>query len=149
MYIPPMESVPTSNIASPELAQRVRSVRMGLLHLHKMLLDAERERYEREHGGISSTGQLLQLVISDPWFAWLHPLSELIVAMDEWMEAPEASVGTKLLDQTRALLKPGAGTGTFQQEYDRFVQADPKVVVLHAELVQQLNEKSQNNSITS
>ena len=42
-----------------------------------------------DRGRIPSAGALLQLVIGDPWFAWLQRLSGLIVRIDE-MTAPEA-----------------------------------------------------------
>ena len=45
-----------------------------------------RIEYEREHGRVASSGDLLQLVAFDPTFAWLHPLSELIVQLDELVE---------------------------------------------------------------
>ena len=37
-------------------------------------------------GVLDPTATLLQLVINDPWFAWLHPLSELVVRIDETIE---------------------------------------------------------------
>ena len=39
--------------------------------------------YELDRGRVASAGHLLQLVINDPWFAWLHALSGLIVRIDE------------------------------------------------------------------
>ena len=52
----------------------------------KALLDAERETYERVHGQITG-GELLQLAINHEQFAWLHPVSELIVRLDELLDA--------------------------------------------------------------
>ncbi|MBX3231744.1 MAG: hypothetical protein KIT84_42635 [Labilithrix sp.] len=59
------------------------TARHTLLDLHKTLLDEVRIDYEREHGRVEGAGALLQLVVSDPAFAWLRPLSQLIVALDE------------------------------------------------------------------
>ena len=33
-----------------------------------------------------TTQYLLQLVINDPWFAWLHSVSELVVRIDETVD---------------------------------------------------------------
>ena len=58
--------------------QLLTDIRIKLLHLHKLLLDTERIRYEQVRGQISNS-ELLQLVIDHDQFAWLHRLSELIV----------------------------------------------------------------------
>src|SRR6476646_11734757 len=60
-------------------------LRKSLLHLHKTLLDWERAAYERLHGR-TSPGSLLTALMNDPQFAWLRPLSELIVRIDESLE---------------------------------------------------------------
>ena len=61
---------------------RLRDVRLRLLDLHKVLLDDTKAAYEMDRGRIPSNATLLQLVINDPWFAWLRPLSELVVRID-------------------------------------------------------------------
>ena len=71
-------------------SQRLRDIRAVLLRVHKTLLEFERQGYERKHGRISNSYQFLELVMSDPWFAWLRQLSELIVEMDELLAAREA-----------------------------------------------------------
>ena len=60
---------------------------LPLLNLHKALLDDARAAYELDRGSVGSSANLLQLVISDPWFAWLHSVSELIVRIDETLAA--------------------------------------------------------------
>jgi len=52
-----------------------------------MLLDTERITYEQVHGRVSS-GEL-QLVINHEQFAWLHRISELVVQIDEMLQADE------------------------------------------------------------
>jgi catechol 2,3-dioxygenase len=78
-----VSSVSTDVAAASTLSQRVRGqlrdLRARLLSLHKVLLDDARAAYEMDRGRIGSNATLLQLVINDPWFAWLHPLSELVV----------------------------------------------------------------------
>lgn len=55
--------------------QLLTDIRIKLLHLHKLLLDTERNLYEQVHGRVSN-GELLQLAINRDRFAWLHRLSE-------------------------------------------------------------------------
>jgi hypothetical protein len=119
------------------LTRTLESVRMSLLRLHKKLLDGERQRYEREHGRIENGSALLQLVINDPFFAWLRKLSELVVEIDERLEGetpmPDEDVRA-LLDQIRAMLDPQPEGDTFQREYDRAIQENPDIVIAHVEL---------------
>src|SRR2546429_6774654 len=61
--------------------RRGADLRNALLSLHKALVDSERVSYEQAIGAIQSPNHFLQLLTRDPWFAWLHPLSQLIVAM--------------------------------------------------------------------
>ena len=69
---------------------RLRTLRNGLLRLHKSFLESERAAYERDVARITSTGQYLGLVLDDPWFHWLHELSQFIVVIDETIDRKEA-----------------------------------------------------------
>jgi hypothetical protein len=118
--------------------QRLESARQGLMHVHRALVQAERIRYERTHGRVDGSGALLQLVIHDPWFAWLRPISELIVQIDEWLDDDQPSPGAPdlaeiLLAQVRDRMRPNEEGPEFQQRYHRLLQDDPSVAVAHAE----------------
>jgi len=65
--------------------QLLIDLRHALLHLHKTLLEWERAAYEKIHGR-TSPGNLLTALMNDAQFAWLRPLSELIVRIDESLE---------------------------------------------------------------
>lgn len=119
---------------STYLQDRVDAARQGLMRVHKSLIDAERIRYERTHGRIDSSGQLLQLVIGDPAFAWVRALSALIVRMDALVADPEPLTGQDvevLLDQARRLLHPDPDGAEFAREYARAMQESPDVVLAH------------------
>src|SRR5687767_980307 len=92
-------------------------LRHALLHLHKTLLDWERAAYERIHGRVTGNA-LLQAIMNDPQFAWLHPMSQLIVTIDETLEneAPDRPADVSgILAQTRQLVSPDeTGTGYAQ-----------------------------------
>jgi hypothetical protein len=124
--------------AQPSHRQRLESARRGALHVHRALLEAERIRYEREHGRVENSGALLQLILHDPWFLWLRPLSELIVQMDDWLDEDQKSPSSPdqaeiLLAQARDRLRPDAAGAEFQRRYHRLLQEDPAVAVAHAE----------------
>jgi hypothetical protein len=41
-------------------------------------------------GPIHSPHHFFQLLTNDPWFAWLRPVSQLIVAIDEDLDGTES-----------------------------------------------------------
>jgi hypothetical protein len=61
---------------------RLQTVRHELLSLHRALLDAQRVAHEAAHGKVTAAA-FLELVIGAPEFAWLRPMTALIVAIDE------------------------------------------------------------------
>lgn len=122
---------------SQVMSQTLKDTRRGLLRLHKILLDQERAAYERAHDSVSS-GELLQLVISDPQFAWLHALSELIVRIDELLDAKEPATtedARALLKEAQTLLAPAETGSDFQRKYYAALQADPDAVLTHREVM--------------
>ena len=48
--------------------------------------DGTKIAYERMHGRVASRGELLQLVVRDPEFAWIRALSALIAERKEAAE---------------------------------------------------------------
>jgi hypothetical protein len=130
---------PSPAASSPlthDARQRLEDLRRALLNVHKALLDDARIRYEREQGRIEGSGALLQLVLNDPWFAWLHPLSGLVVQIDELLAAdePTAADGAMLLNQARTLMRPDENGEGFQRRYDRAIQDVPDVLIAHVAL---------------
>jgi hypothetical protein len=115
--------------------QRLQDLRTSLLHLHKTLVDSERVGYEKTVGTIPSPNQFLKLLMSDPWFAWLQPISQLIVAMDEALEAKEpltdAAADALIKNAGQLLVASEAGEGFARHYYDA-LQRDPDVVLAHA-----------------
>jgi hypothetical protein len=113
-------------------------LRNGLLRLHKITLDSERAIYERDIERIRSSGHFLELVLHDPWFAWLHELSELIVLIDEALDADEPlseADAERLRKQARSLLVPAEDGKGFAKHYYLALQRDPEVVIAHGEMM--------------
>lgn len=126
------------------LQQRLKQLRNALLALHKALVDSERVSYEKAIGTIESPNDFLQLLTSDPWFAWLHPLSQLIVAMDESLEEKEpltAEGVEALVRQTRHLLVVSEEGDGYSKHYFDALQRDPDVVLAHAEAAKRLGPR--------
>ena len=122
---------------SPETRARLADLRTKLLALHKSLLDDAKVAYEMDRGRIPSAGVLLQLVIGDPWFAWLQRLSGLIVRIDE-MTATEAlateSDARALFEQVDRLLIPSETGADFARRYFEALQRQPAVVLAHGDV---------------
>ena len=116
--------------------QRMQNARQALLHVHRALLEAERIRYERMNGRIENSGTLLQIIMNDPWFVWLRPMSALIVEIDQWLDGDEHSpdLAELLLAQVRDRLRPDEEGAEFQQRYHRLLQEEPAVAVAHAQV---------------
>jgi hypothetical protein len=116
-------------------AAHLNNLSRALLRLHKALLDDERVSYERVHGRIPSNGEFLQLVLGDAWFAWLRPLSQLIVKLDEVgkEDTPQDGPDTPtLVASIRTLLSPSEEGNGFGRHYYEALQREPDVVLAHA-----------------
>ena len=117
---------------------RLTQLRNGLLKLHKALLDSERAVYERDVARITSTGQYLQLVLNDPWFAWLHELSKFIVLVDETLDFDDPPIpadADRLIGQARDLITPSGNGASFGRSYFEAMQRDPAVVLAHRDMM--------------
>ena len=123
--------------AAPEATlKRLRELRRVLLRLHKTLLDRERAAYEQARGRVTG-GELLQLVINHEQFAWLHAVSELIVRVDEMLDAEEpltADEARSLFAEARSLLRPSEEGDEFGRRYFAALQRDPDAVLAHREV---------------
>ena len=119
-------------------------LRRALLHLHKTLLDWERAAYERFHGRVSSHS-LLQAIMNDPQFAWLRPMSELIVRIDETLADPSPDTPVDagaLVAQARLLVSPAESGGSRAGRYDAALQDSPDVVFAHRDTIALLKSSS-------
>lgn len=131
----------TNERASEATRDSLKQLRQGLLRLHKTLLEIERRDYERARGQISNSYEFLQLVLKDPWFDWLHRLSELIVQIDETLDTHDSETpateadANAFIDRTKTLLAPAETGSEFQKNYFLALQRSPDVVLLHSELM--------------
>src|SRR5690349_24998268 len=68
------------------LSERLKKLTESLRPLHLALTKETQVTYERQHGPVQGPGELLQLLIRHPDFAWLRPLSELMAVADEVLD---------------------------------------------------------------
>jgi len=125
--------------------QILTDLRRALLHLHKTLLEWERAAFERVHGRVSGH-ELLRAILNDPQFAWLRPVSELIVRIDETLEsdlpaepvrAPDVAA---IIAQARTLVVPDESGTPYAQRYHAALQEHPDAVFAHRGVTAVLKE---------
>lgn len=118
--------------------EKLRTVRNGLLKLHRELIESERFVYERSAGPIPSAGAFLQLLAHDPWFEWLRPSTQLIAKIDDVLfdkkdpVTEEKAIG--LLEEIRGLFSADPKDDGFGSSYAEVLQRDPHVLGTHAEV---------------
>ena len=115
---------------------RPGELRHALLELHKALLDAQRARYEREHGRVGSTGEVLDLALNHPAFEWLRVLSALIARLDELAEEHADGSGAEMrsvIERLRSLVRFEGNPG-FTGPYREIIDAVPDALVAHVRL---------------
>ncbi len=132
----PSSNLYPANNDSPA-REKLLSLRLALLRLHKTLLNMERREYEREHGHVN-TGELFRLVIDHAQFAWLHNISEFVVRIDETTSGAIALA--------RKIFVPTESGDAFQKKYFDAIQRDPAVVIDHAELARLFNNEPPDSS---
>jgi hypothetical protein len=115
----------------------LKALRQALLRLHKTLLDWERASYERAHGRQTSNA-LLDALLKDPQFAWLRPISQLIVRIDEMLDAeipPGENDLEAVLAHVRDLTTPNEGGNPYEQRYFTALQENPDAVFAHRDVI--------------
>jgi len=111
-----------------ELRAALRELSKALLPLHRALIEAARDDYMFATGRSIGPAQLLQLVTDDPFFAWLKPMTALIVEIDEMARVDfEADAARDVAARVERLFD-----GAFNERYVPLLQRDVDVAVAHA-----------------
>ena len=128
------------------IRQRLTDLREAMLPLHKTLLESERVGYEATFGKIQSPFHFLKLVMDDPWFAWLAPMTQLITVMDEMLDAKKEPLTAAAVDavaeRVKTLLVATEGGEGFSRHYDEALQRNPDVVLAHAAVAKLIRVKN-------
>jgi hypothetical protein len=126
---------------SPAEHQRLEDLRTALVRLHKTLLEAERIEYEGEHGRIRGNSEYLRLLLQDPRFGWLRPLTGLVVHIDQLLATdglPTPDDLTFVVGQARRIVTPAENGDAFERRYHELLQQAPAVVMAHGQVVRAL-----------
>ncbi|HBB97145.1 MAG TPA: hypothetical protein DC054_17345 [Blastocatellia bacterium] len=136
-----MSEIIKSEVLADTDVHRLVDLRLGLLRLHKVLLERERVNYEKVHGQVNS-GELLQLVLNHPQFNWLRMMSALVVEIDEALDGDEPATVSdfeNLISQAR-LLFASPENEEFKTRYQAALQHEPDVVMAHSVVMQLLRK---------
>lgn len=69
--------------ARAALRAALRDVSRHLMPLHRALIEAAKDDYAFAYGPVEQPTRLLGLLNEDPFFAWIKPVTSLIVDIDE------------------------------------------------------------------
>jgi hypothetical protein len=111
----------------------------ALREVHRALVGAARAAYEKESGPAGGPGQMLRLLTEHPSFAWLHPMSELIVDLDSLLAQELLPLGTVAAVRKEIDHLTQASDSPFWPRYAPLLQADHDVVTAHGRLRRALN----------
>lgn len=115
--------------------ERLRELGRRLGRLHALLMNRERREYEGWHGSVEPR-ELLHLLLHDPQFAWLRPLSSVMAEVDALVDTDgsiEPDEARTVVREVYRLLKSG-DRGAFQDKYRDALQDSADVVMAHADV---------------
>ena len=119
------------------LHSTLRELNTVSLQLHRELIATTRRTYEEAHGPVANPYALFALVTDDPAFAWLRPMSGLLVKISDLLDQPvilpdEAGA---IRAEMAALVSPSEGTDpSFYDQLRADRQLDPGLVTSHAHI---------------
>lgn len=126
--------------ARAELRASLREVWKQLLPLHRALIDSASAEYGATIAPVNGPTHLLQLIQDDPFFAWLRPITSLIVDIDTMSRTDFERAD---VDGIVARIEPLFGAtadADFSARYVPILQRDVDVAIAHAALRQILGK---------
>jgi hypothetical protein len=116
-----------------ELRAALRETSKQLIALHRHLIHAAKEDYTFATGATPAPAELLRLLTDDPFFAWLKPMTELIVTIDEMARVDfEPAEAREIGRRVTAMFD--ATEGEFASHYVPILQREVDVTIAHAAL---------------
>ncbi len=135
--------MPRTNISLDKNGRLLKEARLQLLKLHKILVDNERETFEKNNGQVTS-GHFLNVLINDKNFEWLKKFSSLIVQIDEMFDLDDGVSANMIEDQLlqmKNLLELTNSDDKFRAKYTKVLQDDPEIQDKHQQLIKILSRK--------
>jgi hypothetical protein len=117
-------------------AQRssLREVSRLLMPLHRALIEAAKDDYAFAFGPVEQPTHLLRLLNDDPFFAWLKPITALIVDIDEMSRRDFEPADTRKIADRLDSMFGGSADPEFAKQYVPILQRSVDVAVSHAAL---------------
>jgi hypothetical protein len=117
-----------------ELRDALGAISAALIPLHRLLIETAKSDYAFAFGPVGSA-RLVELIRSDPFFAWLQPLTSLIVDVDEMRRTDfavedVASIALRL----ERLFGANERDAVFADRYIEILQRQVDVAIAHAAL---------------
>lgn len=115
------------------LRAALRDISRVLIPLHRALIDAAREDYAFAFGAVKPT-QLVHLLNDDPFFAWLKPVTTLIVDIDDMARRDFEPADAESIGGRLDVLFGASANGEFSRHYVPILQRSVDVAAHHAAL---------------
>jgi hypothetical protein len=136
-------SLPSTPITRTDpLRRTMLEVYQRLLSLYSALIVAEQLTYERIHGRVGSTDELIQLVLNDPWFTWLCPMLDLLLRIRQLLDDDAFDITREnvehLVAEVHALTRPSTEGDGFERAYYEALNRAPDVVLAHFQVTRAL-----------
>jgi hypothetical protein len=116
----------------------LRELSRALIPLHRRLIDAAKDEYAFAYQAVSNPSQLLQLLQEDPFFAWLKPVTSLIVDIDEMARTDFEREDVNRIAARADRLFGATDQNEFTAKYIPILQGDVDVAIGHAAVRQAL-----------
>jgi hypothetical protein len=120
---------------------RLERLVAALRTVHKSLIDSTQREYEKLHGRVESPYALFRLAAQDPAFAWLRPMTRLIVELEE---SPDRR---RDLEDARRKIRDLLAAGEFSTAYQARVQSEAAVAAEHGRLQAALKQVEGSGSL--
>ena len=115
-----------------ELREALRQMSKVLIPLHRNLIEAAKSDYIEQVAPVERPAQLLQLLTDDPYFAWLKPMTTLIVDIDEMARTDFEPADASAIGDRIEQLFGTEPDPTFAEHYVPVLQREVDVAIGHA-----------------
>lgn len=112
----------------------LRRASRALIPLHRALIEAAGSDYAFAYEPVEQPTHLLRLVSGHPFFAWLRPITALIVDIDELARRDFELVEATALADRMDRMFGGNADQEFASRYLPILQRDVDVAIGHAEV---------------
>jgi hypothetical protein len=112
----------------------LRQLSRALLPLHRALIEAARSDYSFAYEPVEQPTVLLRLVSEHPFFAWLKPITSLIVDIDELVRRDFEIAEAMTLGDRVDRMFGSSPDPEFAEKYVPILQRDVDVAIGHAEV---------------